>query len=171
MQKKSASADKPRCGLCGKTGKLVRTDCCGHWICDDEAKYVLFSYARNSCSRNHRRQTLCAFHHNEGHEGDWKTCPACRQAFDTEMYVWYATNDYNFEKLENPPAYAPTTCSKCGAVIKMGTEGFTRSKDEYWCQACGEKELQQLTQHRRIRSPYALVVHCLADRQPVFGQS
>ncbi len=38
----------PRCGLCGKTGNLIRTECCGNWICDDEDKYVIFSYARNS---------------------------------------------------------------------------------------------------------------------------
>jgi hypothetical protein len=52
-----------RCGLCGKKGKLTRTDCCGQWICDDEDKYVMFSYARNSCHRNHRRYTLCGYHH------------------------------------------------------------------------------------------------------------
>ena len=69
---KRKAGDRPRCGLCGKTGGLIKTDCCGNWICDDEHKYVLFSYARNSCHRNHSRYTLCAYHHNEGHAGDWK---------------------------------------------------------------------------------------------------
>ena len=64
---------QPRCGLCRKTGNLTRTDCCGQWICDDEHTYVLFSFARNSCSRNHSRYTLCAYHHHEGHTGDWQT--------------------------------------------------------------------------------------------------
>jgi len=50
------------CGLCGKSEKLTRTECCGAWICDDEDKYVLFSYAYNSCYRNHSRYTLCASH-------------------------------------------------------------------------------------------------------------
>ena len=33
----------PACGLCGKTKKLTKTECCGNWICDDEHKYVVFS--------------------------------------------------------------------------------------------------------------------------------
>ena len=80
-------SDKPRCGLCGKTKKLTKTECCGNWICDDEDEYVLFSYARNSCSRDHRRFTLCGFHCLEGHAGDWKDCPKCRTSFEIEMYV------------------------------------------------------------------------------------
>ena len=75
---RKTTASTRRCGLCGKTGKLVRTDCCGNWICDDEGEYVLFSYARNSCHRNHGRYTLCGYHHNEGHAGDWKDCSECR---------------------------------------------------------------------------------------------
>jgi len=63
-----------RCGLCGKTGRLTRTECCGKWICDDADEYVMFSYARNSCYRNHDRFTLCGYHHTEGHAGDWKEC-------------------------------------------------------------------------------------------------
>lgn len=94
-----------RCGLCGKTRKLTRTECCDKWICDDEDKYVLFSYARNSCDRNHRRYTLCGFHHTEEHPGRWTECKRCRDEIaEAEMYVWYGTNDYNFEKLKNPPS-------------------------------------------------------------------
>lgn len=40
---KASKPDAPRCGLCGKRGRLVRTECCGEWICDDEDSYVLFS--------------------------------------------------------------------------------------------------------------------------------
>jgi hypothetical protein len=89
---------QPRCRLCGKTAQLTRTECCGQWICDDEDTYVLFSYARNSCHRNHRRYTLCGYHHVEGHSGHWHDCPHRRDAFATEMYVWYGTNAYNFER-------------------------------------------------------------------------
>src|SRR3712207_858602 len=78
-----------RCGLCGKTGRLTKSECCDQWICDDESSYRLFSYARNSCSRNHGRYTLCGYHHNEGHAGDWRDCQECREAFDTEIYVYY----------------------------------------------------------------------------------
>jgi hypothetical protein len=97
---------------------------------------VLFSYARNSCYRNHSRYTLCSFHHNEGHSGDWKTCEKCRSSFETEMYVWYGTNEYNFEKLEKPPAYEATKCSSCGCVIRLGTDGYSISGKKYFCMKC-----------------------------------
>lgn len=87
----------PKYGICGKRGKLRKTECCGNWICDDEAEYIPFSYERNSSSRNHQRYTLCGFHYAQGHRGHWKDCPECRKEFETEMYVWYGTNEYNFQ--------------------------------------------------------------------------
>jgi hypothetical protein len=136
--KATRRAPQRRCGLCGKTTNLTRTECCGNWICDDEHDYVLFSYARNSCHRNHSRYTLCSFHHNEGHPGDWKTCEQCRSNFETEMYVWYGTNEYNFEKLEDPPSYEPTMCSSCGRVIRLGTDGYSFSGKQYRCLNCSD---------------------------------
>ena len=115
--------DVAKCGLCGKKGKLTRTECCGQWICDDGDEYVPFSYARNSCYRNHSSFTLCSHHYNEGH-------------FDTEMYVYYGTNEYNFEKLEDPPDYEPTRCSECGAAIVLSEGGYLRDKDGYKCGKC-----------------------------------
>lgn len=135
-----AGAPRVRCGLCGKKSKLTRTDCCGQWICDDEHKYVLFSYARNSCHRNHSRYTLCGYHHNEGHEGDWRNCEECRQGFKTEMYVWYGTNEYNFVKLENPPKFEPTRCAKCDRVIKLAEESHSTTGGRYLCEQCSAKE-------------------------------
>lgn len=146
MKKRAAARDrKPvrqqntglrRCGLCGKNRRLMKTDCCDRWICDDEDSYVLFSFARNSCARNHRRFTLCAHHASEGHAGDWQTCAACRTAFETEMYVYYGTNEYNFTKLENPPAYEPTRCMTCQQIIRLGEGGYTRSSKGYSCSPC-----------------------------------
>lgn len=133
------SSEMPRCGLCGKTTKLTRTPCCGQWICNDEDSYVLFSYARNSCYRNHRRFTLCGTHHSEGHPGDWKDCPKCPRDTETEMYVYFGTNEYNFEKLPNPPAYKPTRCGGCGAVIKLSEGGYSVSKEGYRCAKCSPK--------------------------------
>ena len=125
-----------RCGLCGKTRNLVRTECCDQWICDDEGDYVLFSYARNSCSRNHRRYTLCGFHHAEGHSVAWQDCSACRNEFATELYVHYGTNKYNFTKLQNPPSYEPTKCAGCGTVISLGEDGYSIDRDKYLCEQC-----------------------------------
>ena len=135
-QKRSQSAVSVKCGLCGKTRKLTRTECCGNWICDDEDKYVLFSYARNSCNRNHRRYTLCGHHHTEEHPGRWTECKTCRGDVETEMYVWYGTNEYNFEKLQNPPVYQPTRCSKCGKTIVLSGGGYSMQGGKYLCEAC-----------------------------------
>ncbi len=138
----SKDDQRPRCGLCGKAGKLTKTECCDQWICDDEDKYVLFSYARNSCHRNHSHFTLCSYHHNEDHPGHWKDCPLCRESFETEMYVYYGTNEYNFETLENPPEYEPTRCSKCGSVISLSEDGYVISPSEgYLCEECSDSPL------------------------------
>ena len=83
----------------------------------------MFSYASNSCHRNHNHYTLCAHHQNEEHNGEWKTCAECRSSFATEDYVWYGTNEYNFENLPDPPSYEPTKCAQCATIISL-------SKDE-----------------------------------------
>lgn len=126
----------PRCGLCGKTTNLTKTECCNQWICNDEEQYVMFSYAQNSCYRNHSRYTLCGSHYTEEHAGDWKDCEECRNGFETEMYVWYGTNEYNFEKLPNPPKYDPTKCAKCGKTINLGKDGYTMKSKKYYCMNC-----------------------------------
>lgn len=131
-----ADGTKRACGLCGKKKNLRRTECCGNWICDDEHTYVIFSYSRNSCDRNHNRYTLCGFHHNEGHPGRWQDCEQCRKSFETEMYVYYGTNEYNFETLANPPAYEPTCCVQCGRTISLGEDGYTIADGEYYCMRC-----------------------------------
>jgi hypothetical protein len=134
---------KPRCGLCGKSRNLTKTDCCDNWICDDEHKYVIFSYARNSCHRNHSRYTLCAYHHTEQHDGDWKECAQCRRSFETEIYVWYGVNEYNFETLPNPPVYEPTKCSQCGAIIVLSEDAYSTLGKEYFCGKCTQKRMDQ----------------------------
>jgi hypothetical protein len=125
-----------QCGLCGKRGKLMKTPCCGQWICDDYDSYVMFSYATNSCHRNHDRYTACSFHFNEGHEGDWQECQKCPTELETEMYVWYATNEYNFVKLANPPKFKPTKCTKCKRVIKLAEGGYSMKGGKYYCWKC-----------------------------------
>jgi len=142
---------RPRCGLCGKTTKLTKTECCDQWICDDEDQYVLFSYARNSCYRNHSRFTLCGYHHTEGHKGRWQDCPKCREDFETEIYVYYGTNEYNFEKLKNPPAYEPTKCSQCGAVIVLSEGGYSMKGEGYFCARCTNAEFSGLFRKKRKR--------------------
>lgn len=130
------SKEKPSCGLCGKTMNLTLTECCGNWICNDEHKYQLFSYAPTSCHRNHNRYTLCGHHWNEGHEGDWKTCEKCREDIKSELYAYFGTNEYNFEKLKNPPPFEPTYCAKCKRVISLTLEGYSIKGGDYYCMDC-----------------------------------
>jgi hypothetical protein len=135
------AAARRRCGLCGSsTKKLTRTECCGQIICDDEDEYRLFSFAHNSCHRNHRRYTLCGLHHWEDHTGDWKSCAACRKYFPkVELYVYFGTNAYNFETLKKPPSYEPTHCAGCGRVIVLAEEGYAVAPDgSYRCEGCYE---------------------------------
>jgi hypothetical protein len=103
----------------------------------------MFSYARNSCSRNHRRYTLCGYHHVEGHAGDWRECPDCREAFETEIYVYYGTNEHNFVKLENPPAFEPTLCAGCGAGLDLGGGGYATRGGKHYCLSCIGNELSR----------------------------
>ena len=128
------------CGLCGKRGSLTQTECCQQWICDDAHTYEMFSYVRNSCYVNHSRFTLCGFHYNERHRGDWKTCKQCRSAFETEIFVYYGANDYNFERLDNPPAYEPTRCSVCTKRIRLAQESYSVRGGQYVCGTCWASE-------------------------------
>jgi hypothetical protein len=153
LAKRKATQRRPACGLCGKTTNLTKTECCGQWICDDEDEYVVFSFARNSCHRNHRRNTLCGFHHAEGHAGRWQDCQECRDAFETEMYVWYGTNEYNFEKLPNPPSYEPTRCHACGRVIVLSEGGYSVSGGNYFCRECTAEEVGELPSFAEAAGP------------------
>lgn len=138
QKKTSNRVERPRCGLCGKTRNLTKTGCCDQWICDDADQYVIFSFARNSCYRNHDRFTLCSLHYNEEHSGHWKDCKECRDDIETEMYVYYGTNEYNFEKLENPPDYEPTRCFECNSIIDLGYSSHSITRDGYLCAKCSD---------------------------------
>jgi len=139
-QTRKTKTTKAKCGLCGKSGKLIKTDCCGNWICDDSDKYVMFSYAYNSCYRNHDRYTLCAFHYHEEHKGDWKSCKKCKESFHPEIYDWYGSNEYNFEKLDELLPFTPIRCGKCGSMIIQSQGGYASLPDgTYRCDRCYEK--------------------------------
>ena len=127
---------KERCFICGKSTNLIRTLCCDMPICDDSHEYVVFSYAHNSCFRNHDRYTLCSYHHHEEHKGNWQTCKKCRDEFETEMYVYYGTNEYNHEKLKAPPKFEPTKCAGCGKIINLAEDGHSLRGGESYCMNC-----------------------------------
>ena len=152
MKKKDPSTT-PACGLCHEKSKpREKIDCCNNWICNDENDYVEFSYARNSCCRNHRRFTLCGYHHTEEHKGDWKTCKDCLEGFELEMYVWYGMNEYNFEKLENPPEFEPTHCTKCGERVVLSEDGYSLLCGVYRCDNCSITEKERLNIIRKYKN-------------------
>ncbi len=130
---------KPKCGLCNSSKKkLTKTPCCDNWICDDTEDYQLFSYARNSCYRNHDRYTLCSSHYHEKHKGIWQNCKECKSSFALPDHVEMGTNDYNFERLENPEEYT-ITCVNCGfSSHSMNDFPFQTSKGYY----CDKKKCQ-----------------------------
>ncbi len=52
------------------------------------------------------------------------------------MYVWFGTNRHNFEKLENPPAFEPTHCARCGKRIVLGKDSHSSLRGTYHCADC-----------------------------------
>ena len=82
-------------------------------------------------------------HHHEGHTGAWQTCTTCRESVDTEDSVVMVTNEDNFEKLQNPPDYEPTTCAVCGPVIIRAQGGSSKVPNKGCvCGACSFKDLK-----------------------------
>lgn len=65
------------------------------------------------------------------------------------MYVWYGTNEYNFENLENLPAFEPTHCGDCGRVIHLGTDGYMLSAGKYYCEVCSNKRMRRIMASER----------------------
>ncbi len=131
---------KPKCGLCGSTQKaLTKTFCCDHWICNDEHTYAPFSYARDSCYRNHDRYTLCSYHYYEKHTGSWQDCEQCKSDFDLPDYVNMGTNEYNFEVLKNLEKVT-IACVNCGFTADtIDAFPYQTSKGYY----CPQKKCQE----------------------------
>ena len=131
--KQNKSLDKPKCGLCGSTKKkLTKTLCCDNWICDDVDSYVIFSYARNSCYRNHDRYTLCAYHHHEEHTGHWQDCKKCKESFDLPNYTESGTNEHNFEVLKNIEAFT-LSCANCNFTANSVDKFAYQTSNGYYC--------------------------------------
>ncbi len=60
------------------------------------------------------------------------------------MYVYRGTNEYNFEKLTNPPAFEPTLCAGCGERINLGEGGWSYKGGKYTCMDCVAPAIQAL---------------------------
>ena len=66
------------------------------------------------------------------------------------MYAYYGTNKYNFEKLENPPAFEPAKCLKCQRVIRLGVDDYAMTGDGYICERCYDVRIAERTRPSRV---------------------
>lgn len=116
--------DSKKCGLCKKTDTeslvanqkpLTKTKCCENWICDDSHKYVVNSFSKISCWRNHERFTICGRHYRDEHIGKWQTCKQCRlnNKNDIFAYIDFSKNEFNFEPNKQLDRIS-IQCSGCG---------------------------------------------------------
>jgi len=99
----------------------------------------MFTYSNVSCTRNHRRYTVCGYHHTEGHEGHWQNCEKCRSSFRSrEDLAGKGTSSFNFreDKWEDAPTFEPTKCTKCSRIIKLGSEAHSMVQGGYQCAKC-----------------------------------
>jgi hypothetical protein len=120
-----------KCGLCAKQGNLVKTDCCDNWICNDVHKMK-----SESCYLKHASYTVCAAHHSSDHKGKWQECKKCEKSWDMANYVWYATNENNFETLANPPEVPETRCIGCKVLLDLEYDCIVGTKDGKMCLEC-----------------------------------
>jgi hypothetical protein len=128
------------CGLCYSTQRpFVKTECCNRWVCDTEGDYEMGSYDREGkCARNHGLGSICGWHHQEGHAGDWKDCSHCQGAFHPYDYAVKASSQskgctnrrYNFDDNVrhdlDPTKVEFPSCDTCGAPVDT-TEETTRT--------------------------------------------
>ena len=134
------SQSKSICGLCGsKTKNLTKTHCCDNWICDGSDSNALFSCHSNSCYENHDCYTICAYHSNEKHKGEWQDCKKCKNSFDLPNYVDMGTNEYNFDVLQNPEKVT-VTCVNCGFTAdSINGFAYQTSKGHF----CSKKKCEE----------------------------
>ena len=138
--KQQADDGEPFCGLCGsRRGPFIMTECCGRRLCDTEGDYAMGSYERDGqCARNHRLNTICGYHHNENHPGEWKKCTKCEGEFHpfdyavkaTSMKVSCTERRYNFDDNVRgdlfPQSMCFPQCDVCGVPVDT-TEETTRT--------------------------------------------
>jgi hypothetical protein len=151
MSKELSKKTPKQCGICGSTTeRLMRTGCCGNWVCDNEHKYEMMSYSRAFCGRSHARYTICGSHTGSGHHCDKPNCPcpridpgdcrACNDCFNDTRGEWFGTNGYNFTPSRCPAKGALHTdeCSTCKRRVHTGHEGYSTMPDgSVSCNECG----------------------------------
>jgi len=82
------------CRFCGRESvPLVKTPCCGHWICCD-TQFVSLS-GGGYCEYQHERFLLCYSQYSDGHKGSWQEGEACKKFWSPEEYKEYTEASIN----------------------------------------------------------------------------
>lgn len=132
------------CGLCrARKPPFKYTECCRRVVCADEGNYVLMSYGRNSCSRNHNRYTNCSNHNQAGHAGRWQDCAACKNGYDEYDWWTFGSNppdlaaccNFPDDVLQGPRPSLPL-CSGCRRPVDTATEAHSFGATGLCCMAC-----------------------------------
>jgi hypothetical protein len=145
----TAKQNKPKCGICGKSTRLKKTECCDQWICDDWNPGSVPAAASNSCSQNHLRLTLCGHHFLSKHPGEVNDCSLCKGAFEEEIYTYLKTNEYNINTPHAPrkkktPILVPDNhpeseygkCAQCNKQIDLADDSYTIKDNRFYCTDC-----------------------------------
>ena len=86
MKAKKISGE--HCRFCGRESvPLVKTPCCGHWICCD-TDFISIG-GGGYCQNEHERFSLCYSHHSDGHKGSWQECELCKNFWSQDEYKEY----------------------------------------------------------------------------------
>ena len=95
-----AFGDTPVCGYGNSLHNCAPHDYMGTLTSGSTAAWNQHWTNSRPCCRVRRE----SYRHGEGHKGKRQDCPKCRTDFPTEIDPGYGPNEYNFEKLPNPPA-------------------------------------------------------------------
>lgn len=130
-----AGAEDIECKLCGCKDSLCKTECCGQTICNVPVDSSALTYPRETCSRAHRKYTLCSYHYHFRHAApDWRECTQCAE----NKMTWLSHNGYNFTPLTHPPKGRMFTqrCSTCYRRIHQGFDVFSVVDGQLKCKTC-----------------------------------
>lgn len=82
------------CHFCGDDrAPLVITPCCGELICCDTA-YMSYR-GGGRCQFEHENESICHFHYNDKHQGEWHDCAECSDLFGDAEFEWMSKAKIN----------------------------------------------------------------------------
>ena len=76
--------------------------------------------------------TFCLTHYYSKHKGKWQECKQCKDEYSIENYVYFATNDFNFEKLPNAPKIT-IRCVNCEFESNTMEDFAFETSEGFYC--------------------------------------